>query len=806
MAVALVGGAALGAAFGELLKVVVHRTNQTARFGAQLKRLEITLKRVEPVFNEITVLSKVLERPDDETAEFTRYLEQGTELVVKCLRIKCWNVRKKYRYTKKLIRLDEELLRFFQIEALANVAKTTMMNLIGTNELNDKFDRLHLTGGGFLGSCNVPGLPEFIVGLDQHLTILKRTLLKDDTRLLVISAPGGFGKTTLAKMLCHDPEIKGIFDANILYVTVSTESSLMSIAQSLFKHYGIHNSVFRSEEDAKNQIENLVIQKGSGNMLLVLDDASSGSESVIRHLKFRIPGYKILVTSRNLFPEFNSTYDLITLNDKDAETLFRHHAFTGDEIHVSVELVNKVVEFCKGVPLALTVVGASLRGRPEVIWTTTLEKWSEGHSVLESHQQLLLCLQTSIDALDELHKNCFMDLGLFPEDDQIAGTTLMDMWVELYKLDDKGMGAGTNLFNLSSRNLINLVQIRRVAGERDGHCSQYRVMQHDVLRDLAIYLSRQEPEAKRKRLFTEIHSNKFPEWWTQQPVDARILSISTDGEFNSTWDDLNAPNVEVLILNIRSEHYTLPCFIEKMSQLKVLIVTGYGGYPTQLNNLQVLASLSKLSRIRFEHVSVSPSIQVIFTLKTLKKLTFVMCKIGEALNSDTTGSAYTLENLKEFEIDLCYDLKQLPARLCGSSRLKKLIITNCQELDALPEELGNLSSLEILVLHCCTKLKELPESIGSLHKLNIIDISDCSHISVLPKQIGELSNLRTIDISRCEGLEKLPKSLAELKQLKDVICDEERSYLWKDIASDHSQVKMSFVEEDRIGNLKKICR
>ncbi|MFS7955826.1 putative leucine-rich repeat domain superfamily [Helianthus anomalus] len=243
-----------------------------------------------------------------------------------------------------------------------------------------------------------------------------------------------------------------------------------------------------------------------------------------------------------------------------------------------------------------------------------------------------------------------------------------------------------------------------------------------------------------------------------------------------------------------------------MSQLKVLIITGYGVYPTEIDNIHVLASLSELSRIRFEHVSVYPSIQVIFTLKTLKKLTFVMCKIGDAFNSVTTGSPYMLESLKDFEIDLCYDLKELPAELCSSVQLKKLTITNCQELDVLPEEIGNLLNLEILGLHCCTKLKELPESVGSLRKLRSIDISDCSHVGALPTQIGELSSLKVIAINGCEGLEKLPKSLAELKKLEVVICDEERSNLWKTIASDHSRVKIKFVEEDRFGTLKKICQ
>lgn len=214
----VVGGAALGAAFGELLKAIVNQTERTTKFNTLLTRLEKTLIKFDPVFKDITELSKVLNRPDDETTMFTHYLVYGKELVEKCSGIKFWDVRKKYIYTNKLIRLDNELVRFFQIEAHANSTRATLMNLIGTNELNDKFDRLVLnaTSGsvGFSGSCSVPGLPEFVIGLDQHVKELKNMLLKDEVRVLVVLAPGGFGKTTLVKKLCHDDQIKGTHNSS----------------------------------------------------------------------------------------------------------------------------------------------------------------------------------------------------------------------------------------------------------------------------------------------------------------------------------------------------------------------------------------------------------------------------------------------------------------------------------------------------------------------------------------------------------------------------------------------------------------
>nr|XP_043634101.1 probable disease resistance protein At5g66900 [Erigeron canadensis] len=813
MAEALFAGAALGVAFDKLVSIVVQQAKLIAGFKSELQRLETTLKDIRPKLLTIMELKNVLNRPTEE--KITRYLKDAADLVIKCSNVRSWNAYHKSVYAKKLISLDNDLVRFFQVNAQADAAITGLEISIEIGTMQKKLDQLLAAGtGGLSGWCSVPGLPELIVGLDEHLAELKFRLLKDETRVLVISAPGGCGKTTLAKMFCHDDEIKGTFGGNILYVTVSRVSSLMIIAQKLFKHYGENDHVFQTEEEAKNQIENLMRRKmGSDKMLLVLDDVWSESESHIQDLKFQIPGYKILVTSRFLFPRFNSTYQLSLLSHKDAKALLCYNAFPNNRnpSHVPDNLVNEMVKFCKNFPLALNLVGSLTCGQPVSKWRTILKKRSHGQSFLQSDSKLLLCLQTSLDALDELPiiRKCFLDLGSFPEDERITDTVLMDMWVELYNLEDEVMDSSEYLLELSSRNLINLIPTRKHVGELEGYDNEHYVTQHDLLRELAIHQSGQGHAAERERLLLDIQRNVFPTWWSKQEeqcINAYVMSITTDEAFSSEWHHLKAPMVEVLILNIRSESYTLPKFIETMSQLKVLIVTGYGVYPTQLEELQILGSLSSLRVIRLEHVSVSLPIEVIFTLQNIKKLTFVTCKIGKSLNSGTTDYPYMLPNLTHLELDCCFDLTELPEGLCSSVQLQKLIINTCQELDALPKELGNLSKLKILRLRCCTKLQELPKSIEELQDLTVLDISECSSIKRIPKKIGELSGLRVLNISGCQGLEELPVSVTNWSQLEDIICDEETLCLWKKIRSDHSNVNTKLVEEDRLGSFKKICR
>ena len=114
--------------------------------------------------------------------------------------------------------------------------------------------------------------------------------------------------------------------------------------------------------------------------------------------------------------------------------------------------------------MALTVVGRSLYGHPEVTWRRELKKWSDGKSIFDTNNDLLGRLQISVDALDEMGgsslKDCCLDLGSFPQGQRIPATTLMDMWAEVYKMDYEDLDTYSNLVELAFRNLISIVCTR----------------------------------------------------------------------------------------------------------------------------------------------------------------------------------------------------------------------------------------------------------------------------------------------------------------------------------------------------------
>ena len=66
--------------------------------------------------------------------------------------------------------------------------------------------------------------------------------------------------------------------------------------------------------------------------------------------------------------------------------------------------------------------------------------------------------------------------------------------------------------------------------EEDDYYSEHFVTQHDMLRELAIHQSRQDPETQRKRLILELNEKNLRDRWkepNERTFHARLVSITT---------------------------------------------------------------------------------------------------------------------------------------------------------------------------------------------------------------------------------------------------------------------------------------
>ncbi|KAH0996227.1 hypothetical protein GBA52_020091 [Prunus armeniaca] len=515
----LVAGSALGVAFEILFSAVLKAKSTATMFETHLGNLNTTLGSLKPVIvqlasaNHLVPLEKSLEN-------FTTKME-GKKLVDECREVWRINIIKQSAYKDKILALDGSLRMLLSILTVQLGSHAVMMlhrNVVAQNK-----NQIGVR-------CAVPPLPSVPVGLDAPLDDLKMTLLGDGPEsILVLTAPGGCGKTTLATMFCHDPKVKGKFKENIFFATVSNKVSYL-IVQELCEHAGLEVPALQNEENPFKWLQNFMKERGQIPLLLVLDDVPSESESLLdKFNEFKMPSCKVLVTSRYHFPKFGRTYTLDTLEDKYAMDLFRRSAFLPNtSSNIPDDIQNQIVELCKRFPLAITAIGNSLCNRPIEIWRKRLLELSEGSFILESDQQLLVYLKSCLDDLDKgmtTVKDCFIDLGVFPQDKIIPVTALLDMWAESYEGAEDFMSIA-NLYELTTRNLASLVVTRNE--DADGYYSEHFAIQHGMLRSLSIHESSQDPIGR--RLIMDIRGDELPTWWKEKKhktKKARLVSIST---------------------------------------------------------------------------------------------------------------------------------------------------------------------------------------------------------------------------------------------------------------------------------------
>lgn len=216
MAGAFIGGAALGAGFGELLTFIKKTGERAINFYPVLKETQSKIEAIIPLIEEIDSLNEALEFPKEEIEKLRDLLETGKKLLLRCVELRKIDYLRKSSYTQKLREWNTKIgssVDVLSMQMARDVKKTMMI----ASEIKDVVQRIESNSGLSnqlrnvdltVPQCKVPEIREDSVGLDKPVEKLKAKLFRDGVRLLVVTAPGGCGKTTLALKFCHDKQVK----------------------------------------------------------------------------------------------------------------------------------------------------------------------------------------------------------------------------------------------------------------------------------------------------------------------------------------------------------------------------------------------------------------------------------------------------------------------------------------------------------------------------------------------------------------------------------------------------------------------
>ncbi|KAE8704168.1 putative disease resistance protein [Hibiscus syriacus] len=786
---------------GEIVTELLRQLNTISRKSCFCKssadNLITSIEELLPIIEELKYSGVELTAfRQSQLNRFSETLRGGLELAGKVLDSGRWNVYKNLQLVRKMEKLEKQIERFIsgpmQAHLLADVHHLRSETMERFGRLERRFDAMN-AGPGTTGRQGMEveedsNLGTFGgIGLELGKNKVKKMLIEgDDLSVVGIWGIGGSGKTTLANEICRDNQVRSYFNNKILFLTVSQSSDLEQLRANIWGFITGNDSMSHSNNSFVPPGK-LQFDWGSGpGTLVVLDDV--WSLPVLEQLIFKIPTYTTLVISRCRFPKtvVNEVYEVELLREDESMSLFCHSAFGNRSIPptCNATLVKQIVNECKGLPLALKVIGASLQDQPEMYWINAWKRLSRGEPICETHESKLHDrMAISVECLKKKVRECFLDLGSFPEDKKIPLDALVNMWVEIHNIDEEE--AFSILTELYEKNQLTLLKDARAG---DAFCSYYEICttQHDVLRDLAIHLSNQGDVNDRKRLLMPRRDTELPREWEKnkdQPFNAQIVSVHTGEMREMDWFPMEFPKAEVLILNFLADEYFLPPFIDNMPKLRALTIINHGTSEATLQNFSVFTNLVNLRSLWLEKVTVPQLSNATVPLRNLRKLSMILCKVSNSLDPSVLNLPQIFPSLSELLIDHCDDLIRLPLSICKVNSLQSMSITNCHRLCELPADLGMLKKLQILRLYASPELKMLPPGIGELVWLKYLDISQCINLKCLPREISRLTRLEKIDMRDCSQIVNLPTpaALSNLKSLQRVICEEEIFDEWRNL-------------------------
>ncbi|KAL7217207.1 hypothetical protein ACSBR1_029008 [Camellia fascicularis] len=596
----------------------------------------------------------------------------------------------------------------------------------------------------------------------------------DDARVVGIWGMGGIGKTTLASAIyAHiSCQFEGCsFIENVR--EVSEKAGLKTLQEQLISEILMEKDLrVGNVGSALSTIRNRVCHK---KVLIVLDDVDESTEleKLVGELDWFGFGSRIIITTRNQHTLFRygitHIYKVEELGEDEAIELFKSKAFRKpQQMGGYGKLVRCAVEYAKGVPLALKVLGSFLCGRNKDEWESTLNRLKQ--SPLNEVQQVL---RVSYDALQSVEKEIFLDIACF-----FKGKDKNDVTKILESCDFHPI---IGIKVLVEKSLVSILD--------------NKLMMHDLIQELGWNIVRQEspkePGQCSRLWLHEDSTHVLMENTGTKKVEGIVVE----------YPDLRSRDRKDIGLK---ELKLRPKAFAKMSHLRILKICciylsedlkylsnklrylDWCGYP-----MKYMPSTFQPERLVELHLTYSSIEQLWEGTMHLDMLRIM--NLSHSAYLAKCPDFTRIPNLERLILEGCTGLVNLDPSI---EILKSLIFLNlkdCKNLMSLPGGI-QLESLEVLNVSGCSKLKnisvnfgymkcllelyldgigvsELPPSIGHLTNLVLLSLSNCKNLRSIPDNICQLKALTSLNLSGCSKLDKLPQDVGVLDCLKELRAD-----------------------------------
>ncbi|XP_011014264.1 PREDICTED: LOW QUALITY PROTEIN: protein SUPPRESSOR OF npr1-1, CONSTITUTIVE 1-like, partial [Populus euphratica] len=604
----------------------------------------------------------------------------------------------------------------------------------------------------YASSSDLKGL----VGMDSRMKQIEALLCTQlpEVCFVGIWGMGGTGKTTIAGEIFN--KIAREYEGHYFLANVREESEknggLFRMRDELFsKITEEENLHIRTPRIGLPFIKDRICRK---KILIVFDDVNDVDqiEMLLGGCESFGPGSRIILTSRDkqvLKKYSDKIFEVGGLNYQEALHLFSLHAFKDNQSPKKfMDLSVRAINYAKGNPLALKVLGSFLFGR-------TTEEWESAFNNVEklTRQKVHSVLRISYEALDSEEKSIFLDIACFFRGHRVDFVKRI--------LDGCGFKTDIGFSVLIDRCLIKI--------------SDDKVEMHDLLQEMAHEVVRKESLDElggQSRLWSpkDVYQVLTNNLGTGK-VEGIFLDVSKIREIELSSTALKRM-YKLRLLKIYNSEAGVKCRVHLPHGLEYLSeelrYLHWDGYP--------LTSLPRFSSIQFctSLVKVPSSIQ---HLDRLVDLDLRGCK--RLINLPSRINSSCLETLN---LSGCANLKKCPE----TARKLTYLNLNGTAIDELPRSIGELSGFETLNLKNCKLLVNLPENMYLLTSLLIADISGCSSISrlpdfssdirylyldgtaieELPSSIGDLWKLFYLYLAGCNRLKNLPSAVSKLVWLE----------------------------------------